>query len=499
MGNVIQTNVSSIGAQRSLGRTNDALSTTFQRLSTGLRINSAKDDAAGLQISNSLTSQINGLGVAVRNANDGISLAQVAEGALQESTNILQRLRDLSIQSANGSNSGTERAALQQEVAQLQSELNRIADTTRFGGTNLLDGSFSTKSFQVGAQANETISVTISGARATNLGDNRIDVGGSGIGEVAAAAAAPAANTVAAQVLTLNGSLGSATATVGVNSSAATVAGLVNAETGATGISADARTNVRLSGLDTAGTVSFDIAGTGGVASSISVNVTSVGDLSGLAEAINATSASTGIIATANGATLDLVNEAGDDITIDAFDVGTADDGTGTITVTSLNYDGTATTASTTNLVDAASGATDATRISGQLRFSSGSAYTVATDTGTTLLSAASVASGLTAVSSVNISTASGAQAAISTIDAAITAVDSQRAQLGAVQNRLSSTISNLGSIIENVSAARSRIRDTDFAAETANLAKNQVLQQAGLSILAQANASSQSVLSLLQ
>ncbi len=499
MGNVIQTNVSSIGAQRSLNKTNEALSSTFQRLSTGLRINSAKDDAAGLQISNSLTSQINGLGVAVRNANDGISLAQTAEGALQESTNILQRIRDLSIQSANGSNSGTERAALQQEVSQLQSELNRIADTTRFGGTNLLDGSFATKSFQVGSQANETISVSISGARATNLGDNRIDAGGSGVGEVAAAAAAPAANTVAAQGLTINGNLGSSTATVAVNSSAATVAGVINAETGTTGVSADARTNVRLSGLDTAGTVSFSIAGTGGVASSISVNVTSVGDLSGLAEAINATSSSTGIIATSNGATLDLVNENGDDITIDAFDVGTADDGTGTLTVTALNYDGTATTASTTNLVDAASGATDATRISGQLRFSSGGAYTISTDTGTTLLGAASSASSLSAVSAVNISTAAGAQAAIATVDAAISAVDTQRASLGAVQNRLSSTISNLGSIIENASAARSRIRDTDFAAETANLAKNQVLQQAGLSILAQANASSQSVLSLLQ
>jgi len=499
MGNVIQTNVASLGAQRSLGRTNEALQTTFQRLSTGLRINSAKDDAAGLQISNALTSQINGLGVAVRNANDGISLAQTAEGALQESTNILQRMRDLSIQSANGSNSGTERAALQQEVAQLQSELNRIADTTRFGSTSLLDGSFATKSLQVGAQANETISVTISGARATNLGDNRVNAAGSGIGEVAAADATPAANTVAAQVLTINGNLGTSTATVGVNNSAATIAGLVNAETGATGVSADARTAVRLSGLDTTGTVSFSIAGTGGVASNISVNVTSVGDLSDLASAINATSGRTGIIATSNGATLDLVNEAGDDITIDAWNVGTADDGTGTATITALNYDGTSTTAETTNLVDAAGGATDATRISGQLRFSSGSAYTVATDTGTTLLGAASVSSGLTAVSDVNISTQNGAQGAISTIDAAISAVDSQRASLGAVQNRLTSTISNLGSIIENASAARSRIRDTDFAAETATLAKNQVLQQAGLSILAQANASSQSVLSLLQ
>ena len=161
MGNVISTNVASINAQRNLLGTTNSLQTNFQRLSSGLRINSAKDDAAGLQISNSLTSQINGLTVAARNANDGISLAQTAEGALQETTNILQRIRDLSIQSANGTNSASERSALQQEVSQLQQELNRIAETTRFGGRKLLDGTFGTSNMQVGAKANETIQVTI--------------------------------------------------------------------------------------------------------------------------------------------------------------------------------------------------------------------------------------------------------------------------------------------------------------------------------------------------
>jgi len=488
MGNVIQTNVSSLGAQRSLTNTNNDLATTFQRLSTGLRINSARDDAAGLQISNSLTSQINGLNVAVRNANDGISLAQTAEGALQESTNILQRMRDLAIQSANGSNSGTARAALQQEVSQLQAELNRIADTTSFGGRALLDGSFGTESFQVGAQANETINVSIGNARATSLGSNRIDVGGADVSTVLAAATTAGANAVAAETgITVSGPLGSDTFDVGAGDSAGTIAGLINATTGNTGVSADARTAISLSGLTATGTISFDLSGTAGTAVSISVNVTNTADLSDLAAAINAQTATTGIVATDNGASMNLVSESGDDIVIETFLGSNA-------TVTSLDYDGTA-TADTAALV---SGGADSTRAIGEVRVTSSNAFTV-TNASDNVFSAATVASSLTAVSTVDVGTQVGAQSAIDVIDAAISGIDTTRAGLGAVQNRLNSTISNLGSIVENVSAARSRIRDTDFAVETANLAKNQVLQQAGLSVLAQANASSQSVLSLLQ
>ncbi|MGL4613906.1 MAG: flagellin, partial [Shewanella sp.] len=157
----VNTNVTSMGAQKNLNKANSALQTSMERLSSGLRINSAKDDAAGLQISNRMTSQVNGLDVAMRNANDGISMAQTAEGAMQESTNILQRMRDLSLQSANDSNSAEDRAAMQKELSALQDELTRIADTTSFGGTKLLNGSFGTKNFQIGANANETISLTM--------------------------------------------------------------------------------------------------------------------------------------------------------------------------------------------------------------------------------------------------------------------------------------------------------------------------------------------------
>ena len=166
----VQTNVTSLNAQRNLGKSGGALQTSMQRLSSGLRINSAKDDAAGLQISNRLTSQISGLNVAMRNAGDGISLAQTAEGALQESTNILHRMRDLSIQAANGSNSPEDRRAVQQEVAQLQQELTRIADTTTFGDRKLLDGSFGTESFQVGSKSFETIQMGLSSFSASAIG-----------------------------------------------------------------------------------------------------------------------------------------------------------------------------------------------------------------------------------------------------------------------------------------------------------------------------------------
>ena len=194
----INTNVPSLTAQRNLDKSAQSLETSLQRLSSGLRINSAKDDAAGLSISNKFTAQIRGLNQGIRNANDGISLAQTAEGALSETGDILQRIRELAIQSANGSQSGTERTALQAEVSQLQSEINRIAETTSFGGRKLLDGSFGTEQFQVGANANETIAVSLSNARATNIGNNAVSTTGTVTAAVASAATRPA-NTVAAE------------------------------------------------------------------------------------------------------------------------------------------------------------------------------------------------------------------------------------------------------------------------------------------------------------
>ncbi|MCQ4317181.1 flagellin [Stutzerimonas zhaodongensis] len=395
----VNTNIASLNTQRNINNTSNSLNTSMQRLSTGSRINSAKDDAAGLQIANRLTSQVNGLGVAVRNANDGISLAQTAEGALQQSTNILQRMRDLSLQSANGSNSDDERKALNSEVGQLKKELDRISNTTTFGGRKLLDGSFGTASFQVGSAANELISVGIDKMSSDSLKGSFYKT------EVDMATTAVDDATFVA---------GKATAT----------------------LTLDDGTDV---------TVDFDI---------------KKGDD---ADAINAKFAAA-------------VNDANVGVSLQKDSAGAYQ------AVSKSNKDGDG-PAVTTIAVAAKTGGTLA-----------GVTFGAATTTiATTDLAEAD------SVKEIDISDAVGAQAAVLVIDDAIKQIDSQRADLGAVQNRFDNTIANLQNISENVSAARGRIEDTDFAAETANLSKNQILQQAGTAILAQAKQLPQAVLSLLQ
>ncbi|QGX38286.1 flagellin [Permianibacter aggregans] len=510
MGNTIATNVSSLNAQRQLFGTNNALQTTFQRLSSGFRINSAKDDAAGLQISNRLSSQISGLGVAARNANDGISLAQTAEGALQESTNILQRMRDLAIQSANGSNGSSERAALQQEVAQLQAELNRIADTTRFGSRTLLDGSFGTQTFQVGAQAFETITVATGNARANGIGAFQLnfdDTPANPIGGTVNAinpgfGISPIANdnNIIGNTFNISGSLGKASLTYAALTTAKDIAVSINALSSQTGVSALARTNMKIDNLTAAGAISFDLLSDNTTAVSVSASVTSKTDLSALAEAVNKVTAQTGVYATVSDdkAALILTNEQGADIRINNFTHSAA---ATTMDFTMLDFDAgfDAVSEVGTAATIAGNGTTTATS-PGMLQFNSSSSFTVAaTGAGDYFNGAVTAGGGLNSVSQINIDTASGAQKAISVLDNALQMIDRVRGDLGAVQNRFQSTISNLNNVAENASSARSRIRDTDYAAETAHLAKNQVLQQAGLAVLAQANASSQSILSLLQ
>ncbi|MTI13255.1 flagellin [Sansalvadorimonas verongulae] len=391
----VNTNVFSLNAQRNLMTSGSGLQEAMQRLSSGSRINSAKDDAAGLQISNRLTSQIRGLGVAVRNANDGISLAQTAEGALQESTNILQRMRELALQSANGSNGADERAALQKEVSALQEELSRIADTTTFGGRKLLDGSFGTSDFQVGADRDQTISITLSSASAVDLGVQE-SISGFGVDFTTSFR---------------RDNIGEAT----------------NA----------APASARIDEL-----VTFDFGSGNTTSVLIKQNSSDEEFLTAFNTALNAD----GLYARENS-------------------------GTGAIEF----Y---AETTTSFDVVSNADGTTGA--------FVSGTAATI-------------TPAGSTTVTGVTVATQSEAQNAVSSIDAALKTIDGQRADLGAVQNRLTSTISNLSNISENVSASRSRIQDADFAAETANLAKYQVLQQAGTAILAQANQTTQNVLSLLR
>nr|WP_105254932.1 flagellin [Pseudoalteromonas sp. T1lg75] len=476
----VNTNTTSLNAQRNLGKSSSDLQTSMQRLSSGLRINSAKDDAAGLQIANRLTSQINGLGVAQRNANDGISMAQTAEGAMQESANILQRMRDLALQSANGSNSADDRAALQKEVGSLQQELTRIAETTKFGQTSLLDGSFGTKQFQVGANANETINVTLGNMSADAIG--AYEVKGSAAGAVTGAAATATTDlattlaNVATAGLNINGVTIDDSKVTGKG--AADIADAIN--DAATGVTATAKLDVTIAGLTSADDSAITLR-KGGAAVDTYNLATYGGDIDRLAEDLQAD----GYDAVVENGALTLKAENVDGIQM----TGTA----GTATIAN----------NVTGGVAVAGGATNNNiSVSSTLTLSSPEKIGISgTDVDDILNLAATGGTGtLTSVESLKIdgNDSSNAQAAINTIDAALAQIDSQRADLGAVQNRFAHTISNLSNVSENVSASRSRIQDTDFASETAILTKNQILQQAGTSILAQSNQLPQAALSLL-
>ncbi len=715
MASVINTNIASLNAQRNLGNSQSALSTSLQRLSSGLRINSAKDDAAGLAISDRMTSQINGLNQAIRNANDGTSLAQTAEGALASSTSSLQRLRELAVQSANASNVSTDRASLNAEAQQLLAEIQRVATTTQFNGQNILDGTFNTAQFQVGANANQTISASIGNGQTSALGSyqvasnsvaavsgtaltsgqltvNGIDVGISTSGSAEAMATsinsvtnqtgvtATGLTTIASAVtnpllrnqtlqsgdLVINGIvIGAASGSSNVATQGANVAAAINLASAQTGVSAavnggtgaltltsntgktiDITTNnsdagatrvenatgLEMSGTQkvagvnqftfangvaqvvtlTSGTTSattdtLTVAGTtftysAGANSATNIQISAVaatqatnvraalglavtaGTLKNVAitgagaDAIitatalsKSTAAGDGVAATSLGGTstngtlvattAGVGLAVGDTVTAGALTyefvlpgnaaatagniavaLGTTDaltatnfssavstqysagngvakltsNAVGVVTLTNTLFGGVSVVAasvesvtqgSATALVVATSGGNfvagvdgtyAANSTKGKLSLNSASNFTLGgTSPGAAGLSAASV--GLTALSGVDLSTVAGSNNAIALIDGALSQVSTVRGALGALQNRFESTISSLSSTSENLSAARSRILDTDFAKETAILTKNQILQQAGTAMLSQANSLPQSVLALLQ
>lgn len=495
----INTNVASLNAQRNLSGSQSALSTSLQRLSSGLRINSAKDDAAGMAISERMSSQIRGMDQARRNANDGISLAQTAEGALGQISTNLQRIRELSVQAANDTNTATDRAALQQEVSQLQQEITRVAGTTQFNGKNLLDGTFTSQNFQVGANANQNISVSLNSAQATSLGNNTVK-SVAALTTATAAGATFVANGVTAQTLVVSGNLGTANVAVSLADTSKTIASSINAQSAVTGVSAEARTQAKLGNLAAAGTLTFDLAAANPTASPVSITaqVASTSDLTTLADAINANAASTGVTAAfgATKAEVILTNANGENIAIQNF-ANSAGAG-GTIDLTGMDaYATTPTTTGAAATLGAAVG-TDSSTVAGTLRFKAAESFTV-TSTAATVVAAATTASTLNSVASVNIGSAAGANNAIDVIDGALQSISNQRAALGAYQNRFTSTITNLQTSSENLNASRSRILDADFADETAKLSRNQVLQQAGTAMLAQANQLPQNVLSLLR
>jgi len=477
----VNTNVTSMKAQNNLNGANSKLSMSMERLSSGLRINSAKDDAAGLQISNRMTSQINGIGVAMRNANDGISIAQTAEGSMQESTNILQRMRDLTLQSANGSNSSEDRAAMQKEVNSLQSELTRIAETTSFGGQKLLDGSYGTQSFQVGSKANETISVSLKSVAATNIGAYQSDSAGSIFGGALVAAAA-GTNGSALGTLTITKGTNATNIVTAASDTATEVASKINKA--GTGVTATAETKVQAN-LTAAYDVSLVMNVDDGTSTS-ALDLTGITNNDDLAKAINNVSGETGVTASIDSGVLTISSSKGADINFTE-----AGNATGGLVLNNISGDGTASAATTLAVAGATATA------SGAISLSSADAYSISS-TGTIGELTGEAAGVFAGVNTVDITTASGSQSALAVIDGAIAGIDSSRADLGAIQNRMNFTISNLSNIQSNVSDARSRIQDVDFASETAQLTKQQILSQTSSAMLAQANQLPQTALSLL-
>ena len=581
----VNSNIASLNAQRNLNKSSAELGISLQRLSTGLRINSAKDDAAGLAIAERFTTQIRGLNQAARNANDGISLAQTAEGALGGVTNLLQRIRELAVQSSNATNSATDRAALQTEVTQLVAEIDRVANTTSFNSVNLLDGSFTAQAFQVGANANQTVSISsIADVNTDALGQNST---------ASAAGTAIAATGIAAGDLTVNGNAVAATAgdasliaaaieaaasdvtatatnaqtaitfadVVGTEASAATpttlspgayTAAVANASGEVFTIDIDgiqlytetstaASDTVTAAELDTAlGTflsnnsgysatgsfVAGDLVLSKADGTDMAINITSnfagtAGSFANATSSTNGTPAVTAVPPTytleIDGNTLDF-SSVGADGRITGAEVATLIDAISGYTASYSGTDLSITKADGSNIVLSESGADSGA--SEGLTGGTGTANSVTyrgtisvtsngvdlviggTNPGNAGLTAGTTAASLVAnsgVDSIDISTAAGSQTAIDIVDRALNSVNSSRASLGALQNRFEAVVANIGITSENLSAARARIQDADFAAETANLTRNQILQQAGVSILAQANSLPQLALSLLQ
>ena len=601
----VNTNVGAVVAAANIEKANKELDTAIARLSSGLRINSAKDDAAGMAIVSKMESQVKGLSMAIRNGTDSQNLIDTSEGAQVETVNILQRLRELAIQSANDSNTALDRTFINAEATQLIAEVDRIANQTSWNEVNLLDGTFSSKQFQLGSNAGEDVTFSIDSAKSADIGNYRVN----GTSTLIDAND----DVITAQTLTLSGNIGSTTSAVALGSSAATVASGVNAVTSLTGISATAVSKVKLHSMTTAGDVTFTLgndASSGGSAS-ISATITDVTDIRAIKDAVNAVAGTTGIIASVHSdgnSALVLTHSTGEDIKITSFThsganltshmhvdvldqdgaavtegagfansqilndvttddnslvtaesvavntafalvsgikaefnakltmtnsahtqdadasdviVGTGADGSaltetlsystssgGSVTsvntfatITSVTNGGEALTSSSTIIVgQLANTGVDAV---GQVRFNSSASFSVTTDEITAgegfLGTTASNSASLSALSSVTLGTVAGAEAAIDIIDGAIAKINDQRSDLGAISNRLDATISNLSNIVTNTQASVSNVRDADFSLETSRLTRAQILSQAATSMLAQANASKQSVLQLLQ
>lgn len=501
MSQVINTNIMSLTTQNNLNKSQSALATAMQRLSSGLRINSSADDAAGFAISTRMTTQINGLDTATRNANDAVSLAQTASAALQQITDNLQAIRQLAVQSANATNSDSDRAALDQEVQQRLDEITRVAQQTTFNGRHILDGSFGTAAFQVGANVGDTISIDLSAG-----------TGASQIGAVATVSAdmsgslKPAGLNVASGDIKIAFNGGTAkNVAAGDYTTAQDLADAINAAATAAGYDGG-NTFATVDG--TTGEINFDNASTTGdlvMTTTASTDAaTALGATTTVAKndgTVDGTGATTGVVSAVSAAATTLTLGSGD-LTINGTSV------TGTFANVQALADGinasgiqgvSAYLDDAGKLVVQSNGtASDGTAADGDSIKIGGSAVPTGLTAGTTSATD-SLANTDGSGDVVTVKTVAGANDAINRIDAALASVSSIDSKLGAMQNRFNSAITSAQAVSQNLSASRSRIQDADFAAETAAMSQAQILQQAGVSMLAQANAQPQLVLKLLQ
>jgi flagellin len=468
---VLNTNTNALFAQSSLTASGSQLSTALQQLSSGLRINTAADDAAGYAIVQGMSAQIGGLNQAAQNASGGVSLTQTAQGALTEITNDLQTMRGLAVEALNATNNGTDRADLDQEFQQLSADIDSVAKSTQFNGVNLLDGTFSGATFQIGANAGQSITVSaISSARTAALGQTYS----------ASTTTAAATAALTAGELVINGVSVGASAADGVSFANSTFSGIAvaNAINGAniSGLTATANaTAVTAGGSAAAGTIAAgDLVING-------INITgTVG--SGTPEtdaigAINAQTSLTGVVASDNGGKIKLTAADGRNITVTATSAGTTATGFATATTTTEG--------------------TVALKTTNSVQSSAAINITAAGSGISTVTQAASLNSGT--LSNANIASVTGANSALATIDSALQTIASVGAQLGAYQDRFQAAITGLQTNSTNLQAARSAIQDTDYAQATTALSKAQILQQASTAMVAQANMIPQNVLSLLQ
>ena len=497
---VVGTNLGAIVARDNMAKFNAEMDQAIERLSSGSRINSARDDAAGMAIVSKMTAQVNGLSGAIKNSVDAQKLIDTTEGAHLEVTNILQRLRELAVQSSNDTNDALDRTFIKSESTALIAEIDRITQQTTWNGFNVMNGDFSTKQFQVGSNANEDITVSVATTASASIGNYKAD----GVTAVYTGAA----DTIAAHTLTVSGFVGSADATVAANGSAEDAAAAINALTASTGVTAEAKTTAKFGTMSATGTVTFNIgSATADKEAAISVAVTDVSDLRGIKDAINAVAGTTGITAemsSGTNASMVLTHQQGADIMISDFLVG---DAATTMKLAGFDTDGTVTTSSggteVTLQSTAGTDAFDDAVVNGHLQLNSHKTFTVTSSNTTTeqgfFDTTATSTSSLSAISAIDLGTAANAETAITAIDGALNGINAARSDLGAVSNRLDATISNLTNIVANTEASISNIQDADFALETSNMTKAQILNQAATSMLAQANASKQSILSLLQ